>query len=143
MSLTERFAADISLEYSLIDRIPDQTSTRRGTVDLVHAVESRTGAGGEGLAAVDGAMRRRPFLLPVLDLDIVVVSRQRKDACLYDLPGPRDPHRRGPHPIYGKNKIALAKRARIGRAGRRITYHCRGAEVTRQYKDVPRDLAIS
>jgi hypothetical protein len=32
--------------------------------------------------AVDGAYAARPFLLPVLDLGIVVVSRLRKDACL-------------------------------------------------------------
>lgn len=36
--------------------------------------------------AVDGAYAARPFLLPVLELGIVVVSRLRKDACLFDLP---------------------------------------------------------
>ena len=36
--------------------------------------------------AVDGVYAARPFLLPVLDLGIVVVSRLRKDACLFDLP---------------------------------------------------------
>jgi hypothetical protein len=84
--------------------------------------------------AVDGAYATRPFLLPVLGLDIVVVSRLRKDACLYDLPGPRPPHRRGPDPIYGKNKIDLAKRAAHRQGWQTITYHCRGEEVTRQYK---------
>jgi len=84
--------------------------------------------------AVDGAYATRPFLLPVLALDIVVVSRLRKDACLHDLPGTPDPHRRGPHPIYGKHKISLAKRAAHRQGWQTITYHCRGAEVTRQYK---------
>ena len=83
---------------------------------------------------VDGAYAARPFLKPVLDLGIVVVSRLRKDACLYDLPPEPDPHRRGRHPIYGKNKISLAKRAAHKKGWQTITYDCRGASVTRQYK---------
>jgi hypothetical protein len=84
--------------------------------------------------ATDGAYAVRPFLLPVRDLGIVVVSRLRKDACLYDLPGTPDPHRRGRHPVYGKNKISVAKRAGHRRGWQTITYHCRGVEVTHQYK---------
>jgi hypothetical protein len=84
--------------------------------------------------AVDGAYAVRPFLISVLALDIVVFSRLRKDACLYNLPGPPDPHKRGRHPIYGKNKISLAKRAAHRTGWETITYHCRGADVTRQYK---------
>jgi hypothetical protein len=84
--------------------------------------------------AVDGAYAARPFLIPVLALGIVVVSRLRKDARLYDLPGTPDPHRRGRHPIYGKNRISLAKRAAHQKGWETITYHCRGGEVTRPYK---------
>ena len=80
--------------------------------------------------AVDGAYAARPFLLPVLGLDIVVVSRLRKDACLFDLP-PAGSHG---NRIYGKNKISLAKRAAHRQGWETITYHCRGVEVTRQYK---------
>jgi hypothetical protein len=84
--------------------------------------------------AVDGGYAVRPFLRPVLALKIVVVSRLRKDACLYDLPGERDPHQRGKPPTYGKNKISLAKRAGHQEGWQTITYDCRGVEVTRQYK---------
>lgn len=80
--------------------------------------------------AVDGGYAARPFLLPVLDLGIVVVSRLRKDACLFDLP-PADSHG---NRIYGKNRISVAKRAAHRQGWQTITYHCRGAEVTRQYK---------
>jgi hypothetical protein len=80
--------------------------------------------------AVDGAYAARPFLLPVLDLGIVVVSRLRKDACLFDLPGAGSHGNR----IYGKNKISLAKRAGHRQGWQTITYQCRGVEVTRQYK---------
>jgi len=79
---------------------------------------------------VDGAYAARPFLKPLLEMGIVVVSRLRKDACLFDLP------LEGAHGnrIYGKNKISLAKRAGHGKGWRTITYHCRGACVTRQCK---------
>ena len=80
--------------------------------------------------AVDGAYAARPFLLPVLDLGIVVVSRLRKDACLFDLP-PADSHK---NRIYGKNRISLAKRDGHHEGWQTITYQCRGVEVTRQYK---------
>jgi hypothetical protein len=80
--------------------------------------------------AVDGGYAARPFLLPVLELGIVVVSRLRKDACLFDLP-PAGSHG---NRIYGKNKISLAKRAAHRQGWETITYDCRGSQVTRQYK---------
>lgn len=82
----------------------------------------------------DGAYAARPFLKPVLDLGIVVVSRLRKDACLYDLPPKPDPHQRGRHRIYGRNKMSLAKRAANKKGWQTISYLCRGIEVTRQVK---------
>lgn len=84
--------------------------------------------------AVDGAYTVRPFLRPVLALNIVVFSRLRKDASLHDLPGPPDPHRLGRHPIYGKQKIHLAKRAAHRQGWYTITYRNRNEEVTRRYK---------
>jgi len=80
--------------------------------------------------AVDGAYAARPFLLPLLEMGIVVVSRLRKDACLFDLP-PAGSHG---NRIYGHNHISLAKRAGHRQGWQTITYHCRGVEVTRQYK---------
>jgi hypothetical protein len=80
--------------------------------------------------AVDGAYAVRPFLLPVLGLGFVVVSRLRKDACLFDLP-PAGSHG---NRIYGKNKLSLANRAAHQKGWETISYDCRGAEVTRQYK---------
>jgi hypothetical protein len=80
--------------------------------------------------AVDGGYAMRPFLRPVLALNIVIVSRLRKDACLFDLPAPGSHGNR----IYGKNKISLAKRAAHQEGWQTITFDCRGVEVTRQYK---------
>jgi DDE superfamily endonuclease len=80
--------------------------------------------------AVDGAYAARPFLLPILKMGVTIVSRLRKDACLYDLPPEGSHHNR----IYGNNKISLAKRAGHRHGWRSITYDCRGSQVTRQYK---------
>jgi hypothetical protein len=80
--------------------------------------------------AVDGAYAVRPFLMPVLDMNVVVFSRLRKDASLFDLP-PAGSHG---NRIYGKHKISLAKRAAHRQGWETLTYHCRGAQVTRQYK---------
>jgi hypothetical protein len=80
--------------------------------------------------AVDGAYAVRPFLLPVLGLGFVVVSRLRKDARLFDLP-PDGSHG---NRIYGKQKISLALRAAHQQGWSTISYDCRRAEVTRQYK---------
>jgi hypothetical protein len=63
-------------------------------------------------------------------MGIVVVSRLRKDACLYDLPA-LDAHG---NRNYGKNKLSLAKRAGHKEGWEPITYPCRGVEVTHEYK---------
>ena len=59
----------------------------------------------------DGAYAARPFLLPLVERGVVVVSRLRKDASLFDLPPERKPGRRGRPRIYGENKLSLKKRA--------------------------------
>ena len=79
---------------------------------------------------VDGAYAAQPFLLPIMELGIVIISRLRKDACLFDLPAEGSHGNR----IYGKNKISLAKRAGRCQGWNTITYRCRGVEVTRSYK---------
>jgi len=92
------------------------------------------GVKGRVWLVTDGAYAARPFLLPTLSLGIVVVGRLRKDACLYDVPPEPKPRQKGRHPIYGKNKLNLAKRAAHPRGWKTISYNCRGVEVTRQYK---------
>lgn len=83
---------------------------------------------------VDGAYAARPFLRPLMRLGVVVFSRLRKDAALFDLPSPPRPGKRGRRPIYGKNRLNLAKRAGSKGGWTTITYRCRGSEVTHQYK---------
>lgn len=84
--------------------------------------------------AVDGAYAVAPFLKPMTKLGVVVVSRLRKDACLFDLPPERKAGQRGRPRIYGTNKISLAKRAAHKQGWKTSRYSCRGVEVTRPYK---------
>jgi hypothetical protein len=82
----------------------------------------------------DGAYAARPVLQPLLALGVVVVSRLRKDARLFDLPPARRPGQRGQPRKYGPNRISLTKRAAHPQGWSSITYDCRGVQVTRQYK---------
>jgi DDE superfamily endonuclease len=81
----------------------------------------------------DGAYAARPFLDPLVAKGIVVVSRLRKDAALFDLPPARRPGQRGRPRIYG-DRLSLAKRAGHPGGWQSITYDNRGAEATREYK---------
>ena len=83
--------------------------------------------------AVDGAYAARPFLDPVIQAGVTVVSRLRKDAALFDLPPARPPGQRGRPRVRGE-KLSLAKRAAHPEGWQSITYLCRGVEVTREYK---------
>lgn len=82
----------------------------------------------------DGAYAARPFIDPVRTKDVVVVSRLRKDARLFDLPAARQSGERGRPRIYGTHRISLTKRAANRRGWESITYTSRGQDVTRSYK---------
>lgn len=85
----------------------------------------------------DGAYAKRPFLRPLIERGVVIVSRLRKDAALYSLPEKPQagqPKRRGRPRIYGRDRISLAKRA--GQAGGWQTSDCvlYGRLETKTYK---------
>ena len=82
----------------------------------------------------DGAYAGRPVLKPLTDLGVVVFSRLRKDACLFDLPAAATPGQRGRHRIYGTHRMSLTKLAARTDAWESMTYQCRGSMVTREYK---------
>lgn len=82
----------------------------------------------------DGAYAARCFLDAVCSAGVVVVSRLRKDAKLFDLPGERVADQRGRRAIYGKQRIRLDELAASPDGWTTTTYSCRGSLVTRQYK---------
>src|SRR4051812_9494066 len=73
-----------------------------------------TGPGPKPWVVVDGGYANREFIKPAKRAGFVVVARLRCDAELYDLPPvlkPGERRGRGRPPIYGKNRLSLAKRA--------------------------------
>jgi hypothetical protein len=85
----------------------------------------------------DGAYAKRPFLQPAQKAGLVVVSRLRKDAALFDLPQPpKHGQRRGrgrPRK-YGKKRISLAKRAGQRGGWQTGPFQLYGELVTKTYK---------
>ena len=75
----------------------------------------------------DGAYAAHTLIEPLMKLGVVVFSRLRKDAVLFELPPARKPGQRGRPRIYGKDRISLAKRAAHRSGWQSITYHCRGS----------------
>jgi hypothetical protein len=82
----------------------------------------------------DGAYAKKDFLKPAQALGMTVVSRLRKDAALWTVPGPKPPGRRGPAPTYGDRRIELAKRASQRRGWTTEAFTLYGERVTKRYK---------
>lgn len=77
----------------------------------------------------DGAYAKAVFLAAAARAGVVVVSRLRKDAALFDVPVAPQRRGRGRPRVYGKNRIDLAKRA-AHRGGWQVgTFVLYGAEV--------------
>jgi hypothetical protein len=85
-------------------------------------------------AVVDGAYAKRPFLKEARALGVTVVSRLRKDAALWSVPGPKPPGRRGPAPTYGDRRIDLAKRAGQRRGWSTGVFDLYGEKAVKRYK---------
>lgn len=84
----------------------------------------------------DGAYAKRPFLKRVLAAGATVISRLRCDAALWSLPVVVAPDRRGRGrpPIYGKERIDLAKRAGQKRGWQTDTFTLYNRPVVKEYK---------
>lgn len=84
----------------------------------------------------DGAYAKTPFLRAAAAAKMIVVSRLRKDAALWDVPTPvpTGQRRRGRPRTYGKQAISLAKRAGQRRGWQSETFVLYGVEVCKRYK---------
>jgi hypothetical protein len=104
-------------------------------VELVRWVVSWLGHLGKPVWAVtDGAYATAPFLKPMRALAVTVVSRLRKDAALWTVPGPRPKHRPGPQRTYGERRIDLAKRGGQTRGWATGTFTLYGKATVKRYK---------
>ena len=94
-------------------------------------------AGKRVWVVADGAYAKRPFLRPLIAAGVVVVSRLRKDAALWDLPPTSkkgSPRGRGRPRKYGRNRISLAKRAGQKRGWQTVACVLYGQLVTKTIK---------
>jgi hypothetical protein len=85
----------------------------------------------------DGAYAKRPFLKPLIEAGVVVISRLRKDAALWDLPPTAQQgskRGRGRPRQYGKKRISLAKRAGQKRGWQTVGCVLYGRLVTKTIK---------
>lgn len=83
----------------------------------------------------DGAYAYRSLLREILPLQVIFVSRLRKDAGLRTLPPPRRSGQRGGRRKYGRQAISLAKRAAHPRGWQhREVVLYGGRRVTKTYK---------
>ena len=104
-------------------------------VDLVRWAKSWLGSKAKPFWVVaDGAYAKAAFLKPLIALDVVVVSRLRKDAALRSMPGPKPKGRRGRPRIYGEQRISLAKHAAHTGGWQSGTFNLYGKSVTKRYK---------
>lgn len=106
--------------------------------EMVTWLRSQLPSEAQPWAVVDGGYTKREFLRPAMKAGFVVVARLRKDAALFDLPRvvPPDQKRgRGRPPIYGKNRLSLAKRAGQTRGWTEVTVKTTtGRSVTKRFK---------
>jgi hypothetical protein len=116
------------------DRPPFRTKLELG-VELVRWAKCWLGMVGKPLWVVtDGAYAMAPFLKPMRSLAVTVVSRLRKDAALWTVPGPKPKHRPGPQPTYGQRRIDLAKRGGQKRGWVSGTFALYGKATVKRYK---------
>lgn len=104
-------------------------------VELLQWAQCWLGMLGKPLWVVaDGAYAKAAFLRPTIDRGIAVVSRLRKDAALWTVPGPRPAGTRGRTRIYGEHRIVLAKRAGQRRGWKTGTFALYGQTAVKRYK---------
>jgi len=104
-------------------------------VELMQWAQCWLGVLGKPLWVVaDGAYAKAAFLKPLIARGVVVVSRLRKDAALWRLPGPRPAGKRGPDRTYGEQRIELAKRAAQTRGWQTETFELYGQPAVKRYK---------
>jgi hypothetical protein len=114
-----------------------QTKLQQGAALVTWAAQWLTYLGKTLWVVADGAYAKRVFLKAARAAKVIVVSRLRKDAALWDVPPPPRPgarKRRGRPPTYGKHKLSLAKRAAHRQGWQTIEVVQYGATVTKTYK---------
>ena len=88
-----------------------QTKLQLAVEQMLRFAEIAKKAGKAVWVVADGAYAKRPFLKPLRAAGVVVVSRLRKDAALFNLPPQLKKRGRGQPRKYGTKRIHLKRRA--------------------------------
>jgi hypothetical protein len=94
------------------------------------------GLGRKLWVAADGAYAKKVFLKAAAKARVIVVSRLRKDAALWDVPKtvPPGQRKRGRPRTYGTKRISLAKRAGQSKGWQEVTLELYGVQQVKRYK---------
>lgn len=94
------------------------------------------GLGRKLWVAADGAYAKKVFLKAAAQARVIVVSRLRKDAALWDVPKtvPPGQRKRGRPRTYGTKRISLAKRAGQSKGWQEVTLELYGVQQVKRYK---------
>lgn len=119
---------------SFLRNVTFQTKLTMAAELITWAANSLKMLGRAVWVVTDGAYAKRVFLQAAAAARVVVVSRLRKDAALFDVPVTPQRRVRGRPRKYGKKSISLAKRAgqRGGWQVERFVLY--GKETTKRYK---------
>lgn len=101
----------------------------RNVMQTLRALGSKAGF----ITVFDGAYATGALIRQLLAEGAIVVTRLRRDAKLFDLPGNKTGKRGRPRK-YGENRINLSKRASHRDGWQTVRYSCRGTMVERRYK---------
>jgi len=115
-------------------RPPFRTKLELAVELLQWAVRHLRSWGKSVWVVADGAYAKAAFLKPMKSLGVTVVSRLRKDAALWTVPGPRPAGRRGRPRVYGADRIHLAKRAGQRRGWQTGSFDLYGKTTVKRYK---------
>jgi len=123
-------------KLTLLRKVTFQTKLVMAAELLTWAVGLLNDLGLKLWIAVDGAYAKRVFLKAAALARVIVVSRLRRDAALWDVPVPvqAEKRKRGQPRKYGKNRISLAKRAGHRGGWQTETFVLYGVTVSKCYK---------
>lgn len=111
-----------------------RTKLELAAKQMISFAELARTAGKRVWVAFDGAYAKRPLIKPLRAAGIVIVSRLRKDARLFNVPPPTRHRGRGRPRKYGTKRLHLAGRAAHRRGWETVECFIYGRRVVKTFK---------
>lgn len=116
------------------NRLPFRTKLEQAAELIEWAQKCLAWTGIPVWCVTDGAYANRPFLKRALAAGVVVVSRLRHNAALFDLPLEPKQRKRGQPRKYGVNRLRLARSAAQRQGWQTADFVLYGKTVTKTFK---------